>query len=309
MTGSTDSATAGTVWRPGRPVDLCLTLAPLSHGPADPTCRVAADGVLWRTALTPHGPGTQAVWLAGSGEVHARAWGPGADWLVDGVPDLLGARDDVTGFDPGHPVPARIWRRHPGLRVPRTGLVWDALVPAVLEQKVTSVEAWRSWRELVCRFGQAAPGPAPTGMRVVPAPRVLADLPRWEWHRAGVDISRRRAIRAAAVVAPRLAEAVGMEPAAALARLRVVPGIGPWTAAEVAQRAFGDADAVSVGDYHIPGLVGRVLVGEPLDDEGMLTVLEEYRPHRHRLVRLLVIGAARAPRRTPRAPIRNYRAM
>ncbi|HEY9389381.1 MAG TPA: DNA-3-methyladenine glycosylase 2 family protein [Mycobacteriales bacterium] len=290
-------------------MDLRLTCAPLWHGPADPTCRMTADGVLWRTALTPHGPGTQAVWLAGSGEVRVRAWGPGADWLVDGVPDLLGARDDVTGFDPAHPVPVRVWRAHPGLRIPRTGLVWDALVPAVLEQKVTSVEAWRSWRELVCRFGQSAPGPAPAGMRVLPTPRVLLDLPSWEWHRAGVDLSRRRAIRSAAAVARRLAEAVELEPVAAQARLRAVPGIGPWTAAEVAQRAFGDADAVSVGDYHIPGLVGRVLVGGPLDDEGMLEVLEVYRPHRHRLVRLLRIGAGPAPRRAPRAPIRDYRAL
>lgn len=303
------TAVARTVWRPGRPVDVRLTLAPLSHGPADPTQRVGADGMLWRTALTPNGPGTLAVWSAGAGEVHARAWGAGAEWLVAGLPDLLGARDDVTGFDPRHPVPARTWRRHPGLRVPRTGLVWDALIPAVLEQKVTSTEAWRSWRELVGRFGQAAPGPAPAGMRVVPTPRVLVDLPVWEWHRAGVDAKRRRTIRAAAGVAPRLAEAVGMAPPAALARLRVVPGVGPWTAAEVAQRAFGDADAVSVGDYHIPSLVGHALVGEPLDDEGMLAVLEEYRPHRHRVVRLVEIGGPRVARRAPRAPIRNYRTM
>ncbi|HEX5496088.1 MAG TPA: hypothetical protein VFX70_16085 [Mycobacteriales bacterium] len=300
---------AEAVWRPGWAVDVGLTLAPLSHGSADPTYQAAPDGVLWRTALTPHGPGTLALWLAGAGEVHAQAWGAGAEWLVAGLPDLLGGRDDVTGFDPRHPVPARVWRRHPGLRIPRTGLVWDALVPAVLEQRVTSTEAWRSWRELVCRFGAVAPGPTPAGMRVVPAPRVLADLPVWEWHRAGVDAKRRNTIRAAAGVASRLAEAAEMAPEAALARLRVVPGIGPWTAAEVAQRAFGDADAVSVGDYHIPSLVGMALVGEPLDDEGMLAELAAYRPHRHRVVRLVEIGAPRIPRRAPRAPIRDYRAM
>lgn len=303
------TGSAGTVWRPARPVDLLGTLGPLVRGPSDPTHRVGADGVFWHAALTPTGPGTLAVWLAGAGEVHARAWGAGAEWLVAGVPDLLGARDDVTGFRPRHPVPATAWRRHPGLRVPRTGLVWDALVPAVLEQKITSAEAWRSWRELVCRFGAVAPGPAPAGTRVVPTPRVLLDLPQWAWHRAGVDLQHRRTIRAAAGVASRLAETVGMAPRAALARLRAVPGVGPWTAAEVAQRALGDADAVSVGDYHLPSLVGTALVGEPLDDAGMLAVLEEYRPHRHRVVRLVEVGGPRTPRRAPRAPVRDYRAM
>ena len=76
----------------------------------------------------------------------------------------------------------------------------------------------------------------------------------------GVGIDRQRAIRAAATVAPRLEECGDLTPA------RRWPGcgwcrIGVWTAAETAQRALGDADAVSVGDFHIPGLVGHFLIG------------------------------------------------
>jgi 3-methyladenine DNA glycosylase/8-oxoguanine DNA glycosylase len=310
--GSADGdAGLGTVWRPGRPVDLAGTLAPLSHGPADPTCRRDRRGVWWLTALCPPGPATLALWRHGS-EVHAAAWGDGAEWLVAGVPDLLGAADDVSGFAPRHPVLRDAWRRHSGVRLTRTGLVWGALVPAVLEQKVAGAEAWRSWRELLWRFGGPAPGPAPAGMRVVPSPAVLRDLPVWEWHRAGVDARRRGTLRAAAGVADRLAGAAAMPGDAARARLRAVPGVGPWTAAEVLQRASGDADAVSVGDYHIPSLVGRALVGTPLDDAGMLEVLEEYRPHRHRVVQLLRLGApgiVPAPRRAPRARLRDYRAI
>lgn len=304
--GGAGAETASTVWRPGRPVDVGRTLTPLSHGPGDPTCRRDSRGVWWLTALCPPGPATLALWLEGT-EVHARAWGTAAEWLVAGVPDLLGASDDVTGFAPRHPVLRETWRRHPGVRLPRTGLVWGALVPAVLEQKVTGLEAWRSWRELVRRYGSAAPGPAPAGLGVMPAPDVLFHLPVWEWHRAGVDAPRRRTVRAAAAVAARLAETAGMPAEAAVARLRTVSGIGAWTAAEVVQRTLGDSDTVSVGDYHIPSLVGRALVGEPLDDAGMLEVLEEYRPHRHRVVRLLRIGTARAPRRAPRARLRDYR--
>jgi len=325
------------VWRAGRPVDIGRTLGVLVRGSGDPAHRVEADGTFWRAALTPEGPATLALRLAGRGEVAAAAWGPGAEWALGGVPDLLGRWDDPSGFAPDHPLLRDAARRYPGLRVPRTGLVFDALVPAVLEQKVTGREAWRSWRDLVRRYGTPAPGtgapdspvagsaapgavagpvlaalepasPVPRGLRVPPTAADLLALPTWAWHRAGVDLRRQRALRAAATVADRLEECTALAPEAALARLRVVPGIGAWTAAEVAQRALGDADAVSVGDYHIPSLVGRALAGAPVDDDGMLALLEPYRPHRHRVVRLVeVSGVGLPPRRGPRMAARDYR--
>ena len=80
-----------------------------------------------------------------------------------------------------------------------------------------------------------------------------------------------------------------------------VPGIGPWTAAEVAVRALGDDDAVSVGDFHIPNLVAWALAGEPrADDTRMLELLEPYRGRRALVVRLLELGGSMAPRRGPR---------
>jgi 3-methyladenine DNA glycosylase/8-oxoguanine DNA glycosylase len=295
------------VWPAGWPVDLRATLGSLAHGNGDPTQRVA-QGRLWRAGNTPDGPATLALHRAGDA-VHAEAWGAGAEWTLDGLPDLLGARDDVTGFAPEHPLLRSVWRRRPGLRIPRTRAVCDQLVPVILEQKVTGAEAHRSWRELCWRYGEHPPGPAPAGMRLPPTPAVLRGLADWDWHRAGVTPQRRQAVRAACAVASRLEEAVAMEPAAALARLRVVPGVGVWTAAEVAQRAFGDADAVSVGDYHIPGLVGWALLGRSLDDDGMLEVLAEYAPHRHRVVRLVELSGVGKPRFGPRMPARDYRAI
>jgi 3-methyladenine DNA glycosylase/8-oxoguanine DNA glycosylase len=287
-------------------VDLRATLGTLSRG-TDPTCRVAA-GRWWRAGNTPDGPATLALHMAG-GVVHAEAWGPGAERTLAGVPDLLGARDDIGGFVARHPVVRDAWRRHPGLRMPRTGQVSDQIIPAILEQKVSGAEAHRSWRELCRRYGEPAPGPLDPPLRVPPLPAVLRDLAVWDWHRAGVTPQRRQAIRAACAVASRLEEAVAMAPAAALARLQVVPGVGPWTAAEVAQRAFGDADAVSVGDYHLSGIVGWALLGRPLDDPGMLEVLADYAPHRHRAVRLIELSGVRKPRFGPRLPIRDFRAM
>ena len=182
-------------------------------------------------------------------------------------------------------------------------------MPAVLEQKVTGVEARRSWRELCHRFGDPAPGPVPVRLRVPPTPAQIRAIPDWEWHRAGVDSARRRAILACAAVAHRLETACELGGDAGRELLRRVPGIGVWTAAEVAQRAWGDADAVSVGDFHIPALVGWALLGRPIDDAQMLRVLAPYAPQRARAVRYVELSGFRKPRFGPRFSPRDYRAM
>ena len=294
-------------WSPGFPLDVRALLAPLRRGRGDPTMAVDGAGVLWRAGTTPDGPATLA--LRRNGDVHARAWGPGAGWVLDRVPALLGASDDSAGFEAHHRLVTEARRRMSGLRLGATGRVWDVLLAAVLEQKVTGIEAHRSWRELCSRFGEPAPGPAPVGLRVPPTPAAVRAVPDWEWHRAGVDFSRRRALLAAAAVAHRLESAAILRGEAGRALLRRVPGIGVWTAAEVAQRAWGDPDAVSVGDFHIPALVGWALVGRPLDDDGMLEVLAPYALHRHRAVRYIEASGFRRPRFGPRYSPRDYRAM
>ncbi|WP_125776469.1 DNA-3-methyladenine glycosylase family protein [Antribacter gilvus] len=291
-----------------RRLDVALTLAPLAHGPADPTFHRAADGTSWRTSLLRTGPVTQRFAPAGPHEVEVRLWGDGAREAAEALPALLGEDDDPTGFTPP-PQVRDAHRRAAGLRMPRSGRVLEALVPAVLEQRVQTVTAHRAWRWLVTRYGTPAPGPAPAGLRVVPDARTWARIPVWDWHRAGVDPGRARTVARCAVVAPRLEEACAMAPAEARARLEKVQGVGVWTSAEVAQRAFGDADAVSVGDFHLAGAVGWALTGERTDDDGMLRLLAPYAPHRHRVVRLLMIaGRHRAPGRGPRLPIPDYRA-
>jgi 3-methyladenine DNA glycosylase/8-oxoguanine DNA glycosylase len=286
-------------------LDLLAVLAPLHRGRGDPTMRVDADGTVWRAGTTPDGPATLALRREPDATVHATAWGPGAAWTLDGVPGLLGADDDDSGFVAHHPLIAQVRRRMPGLRLGATRRVWDVLVPAVLEQKVTGIEARRSWRELCRRFGEPAPGPGE--LRLPPTSAAMRAIPDWEWHRAGVDRSRRRALLAAATVAHRLEGAVALGGKAARDLLCLVPGIGVWTAAEVAQRAWSDADAVSIGDFHIPSVVGYALLGKPLDDEGMLAVLAPYIPQRHRAVRYIEASGHRRPRFGPRYSPRDYR--
>jgi 3-methyladenine DNA glycosylase/8-oxoguanine DNA glycosylase len=301
-------AAVESIWRPSYPPAIGLLLGPLQRGTGDPTQTRAEDGSWWRTARTPDGPGTLRLTADRDG-VHAQAWGAGAEWLVAGVPRLLGADDDATGFTPQHRVIAESARRHSALRLGGLGLVLELLVPAVLEQRVTGKEARRSWRDLLRRFGEPAPGPAPAGMRVFPEPVTWRRIPSWEWHRANVDPGRARTVLAAAEVAHRLEESLTLPRADRLRRLRAVPGVGVWTAAEVAQRAWGDPDEVSVGDFHLPALVGWALLGRPVDDDGMLELLSCYPGHRQRAVRLVEMSGVRKPAFGPRMPLGDIRAL
>jgi hypothetical protein len=295
-------------WLVPFPLDVPLTLSVHRHGGGDPAYGTDAAGAIWRTSLTPDGPGTLRVRSRGA-VVTGQAWGPGAGWLLDSLPAQLGFHDDRAGFAARHPVIGELALRYEGLRVGRSGRVFEALVPAVLEQKVVGREAHRAWRFLLLKFGDPAPGPAPDGMRVFPSPRTWTRVPSWDWHRAGVEGVRARTIITAAAVATRLEQTLDLDPAEADRRLKSLPGIGPWTSAEIRQRAMGDPDAVSVGDYHLPNAVGWTLARRLTDDDGMLELLAPYAGHRYRVTRLIELGGSRPPRRGPRMPVRDYRAI
>ncbi|MEE2032368.1 DNA-3-methyladenine glycosylase family protein [Rhodococcus chondri] len=292
-----------------RPVDIVSTLQPLQRGPWDPSQRRDGHSV-WRVSRMRSGPVTCRLTQDGPDGARCLLWGPGSAELLDRLPDLLGARDDPSGFTPEHPVLAEAHRRMPAMRITRTGHVLEALVPAILEQRVHGIAAFASWRRLLTRFGDVAPGPAPSGMRVPPGADVWRRIPSWEFHKANVDPGRARTIVRCAQLADRLERLVDDDPADAQRKLRSLPGVGVWTAAEVAQRAFGDADALSVGDYHLATVVGWSLLGGPLDDAGMVEYLEPLRPHRYRAVRLFVAsgGYGRVPRRGPRTAVTDHRA-
>ncbi|MEV7197818.1 DNA-3-methyladenine glycosylase 2 family protein [Streptomyces sp. NPDC093510] len=289
-------------WRPPFPLDLGLTLGPLRRGPADPTFSTTPDGSVWRASRTPQGAGTLRVALR-AGTVEATAWGPGATWLLDQLPAMLGELDDPDAFVPRHRLVAVTAHRRPGLRLTRTGLVMESLIPSILEQKITTDEAYRAWRLLVRKYGEPAPGPTPAQarMHVMPEPRTWSLIPSWEWHKAGVDNKRASTILRAVARAARLEEAASMAPAEAQARLELIPGIGPWTSAETVQRSNGAADAVTVGDVHLPGIVGYALAdNRDADDPEMLALLTPYEGQRHRATRLICLSGRTPPRRDPR---------
>jgi 3-methyladenine DNA glycosylase/8-oxoguanine DNA glycosylase len=286
----------------GRPLDLGLTLGIHSHGPADPTTRRVA-GRLVRATRTPDGPATVALDVR-NGRLHAEAWGPGADRALAGVPALAGLDDEPGQLHPGHRLVTELVRRMPGLRIGRSANVFEALLPAVLEQKVTGTEAFNAYRAIVFTYGEPAPGAF--RLMVAPAAATIARLPYYAFHPLGVERRRADTLRNAAARAIRLEEAIHLPLEAAYRRLMALPGVGAWTAAEVGLRALGDPDAVSVGDYHLPNLVSWALAGEPrADDARMLELLEPYRGQRARVVRLLEASGIRAPRYGPRMAPRS----
>jgi hypothetical protein len=292
-------------FRPGHPVNLRLTLGPLARGPFDPSLRFergpAGAGAAWRATLTPDGPATTHLAVAPqSGEIRVRAWGPGASWALEAAPDLVGGHDDDSGFAGRHPVVSELYRRMPGLRIPRSRAVIEALVPIVMEQKVLGIDAKRSYDLLVRALGEPAPGPA-EGLLVPPSAAALAATPSWAMHPWHVERKRADTIRRACSHAKRLEEAASMPPDDARRRLTALPGLGPWTAAKVALVALGDADAVPIGDYHLPHAVSWALAGRARgDDATMLELLEPYRGQRGRVIRLLTAGRVAAPRFGPR---------
>jgi 3-methyladenine DNA glycosylase/8-oxoguanine DNA glycosylase len=320
------AADASLRWHPDGPYSLRQTLGTLLRDTGDPSFSFRPDG-MWSAFTTPDGPVTLRLTNAGAdggaggggadgGAVDAQAWGPGAAAGLAGVPRLLGAGDDWTAFDEPafHATLPRMVRearrRNPAVRLPSTGRMVDCLVPTILEQKVTVIEARRGYRYLMYRFGSAAPAAgaaAPEGLRVQPTPEQWLRIPSWEWHQAGVGPQRSATVMRAlqsAVALERLSALPALE---AAEKLRVIPGIGVWTAAEVVQRTHGCPDSIAVGDYHLAAYVGAALTGRRTDDAGMLALLEPWAGHRQRVVRMLYLSGFRKPTYGPRMTIQDHR--
>jgi 3-methyladenine DNA glycosylase/8-oxoguanine DNA glycosylase len=298
------------VFTPPHITDVRNTLKPLWRGRRD-TCmwigKTASDGV-WRATRTPDGPCTQHLTQHGQ-QVTFIAWGPGAQWAADRAPLLIGANDDDGDFSidrSQYDLLYRTWKQYVGVRSPCTLAVWELLFRVIIEQKVTGKEAMGSFGALLKVFSEPAPVSPGPPLTLPPDPRLVADTPHHIFMAANVERKRADTIRSAAAYAHRLDEAASISLAEARRRLSAIPGIGEWTINEVAAVALGDGDAVSVGDYHLKNNISWALANEPRGtDERMVELLEPYRPHRARMMRLIELSGLHAPRYGPRLSIQR----
>lgn len=288
------------------PVNVVRTLKRFSLVGGDPTQKVR-DGAVWWAFRTADGPATLRFTQAGEDAADVEAWGPGAERALGSAPAMLGSDDRPEDFATDHPVVGPLAERFASTRFGATGRVIERLVPTIIGQKVTGAGAARSYRELVWRYGERAPGPA-EDLWIAPAPERYRELGYYDFHPLGIERKRAEVILAVTRRARKI-EALVADGADALdARLLAFRGIGPWTASIVRNGVFGDPDAVVVGDYNLPHLVVHALTGAPRgDDAQMLELLEPFRPHRARVVMLLARGGEHPPRFGPRLPVRDIR--
>jgi 3-methyladenine DNA glycosylase/8-oxoguanine DNA glycosylase len=297
--------------------DFRRTLGPLAMNGHDPCARVGGREAWW-AVRTPDGPATLHLARAGA-QVVATAYGAGSAWALDRADAVAGLRDDVAGFTAladQHPVVRAAFHQHAGLRMTATGRVFAHLLPVILTQKVTGLEASRAYLGIARAFGEPAPGPMP-GLMLPPPAETIAATPYWAFHRFGLEQRRADTLRRAAAMGDRLDRAPDAETATKL--LRSIPGIGIWTVAEVVRLAYGDPDAVTVGDYHLPNHVVYALTGAARAgardgspgriasaDVRMLECLEPFRPQRARVVQMLLATGVSAPKFGPRSPVRSF---
>ena len=282
--------------------DLRRTMAASRMGKYDPTLRLE-HGAMALALRTPEGPASLAVEQRGRRLV-VHGFGDGAPWLMPLAAKLLGLEDDPGAFEPEGGVVRKLWRQYPGIHLPTFPRIFHRVVQVTLLQLVTWQEACSSWGKLVRKLG--APAPGPVELRLPPDPRGLASTPDYALIALGVRPKQARTIRRVAKYASRIEEAastsMGSLGAETLAqRLGAIRGIGPWTIAYVQGTALGAPDALLLGDYNLPDTIAYLLAGEErASEERMVELLEPYRGHRFRVIRLVWMHGVTAPRRGPR---------
>jgi AraC family transcriptional regulator, regulatory protein of adaptative response / DNA-3-methyladenine glycosylase II len=172
---------------------------------------------------------------------------------LDAEPAVIGAHfadDAVLG-----PVARAI----PGLRLPGCADPFEVAVRAVLGQQISVAGARTLAGRLTATFGEPLPD-APTGLtRLVPRAERLAEAAPADIAGLGMPLARARtlvglaqAVRAGDVVLQPVADVP-----AAVAELRRLPGIGPWTAEYIALRGLHWPDAFPASDAGVRAALGR----------------------------------------------------
>lgn len=287
---------------PGTRPHLARSLAELRSGARDPATVVLANRVV-RATFSADGPVLIDVSVDVDGRVRVDSHDGQGPSTVDRH-HLLGDDDPGHDLQPVHVAVRRAVQRFGSYRIPRTGNPYHELLPAVLAQRVTAAEATTQWRRMCLEYGV----PLRVGdmeLHTPPDPERLEHAPYTDLHLLGIDRRRAETLRAVARHANRLLGGwrVGSLPSEQTESLRLIPGVGQWTAAIAGYLAFCDADALEVGDFHAKNTVVYALTGRHRgSDTEMTELLAPYAGQRERVVRILSMDGWHAPAHGPRRP-------
>jgi len=143
---------------------------------------------------------------------------------------------------------AKLVALHPGIRVPGAFDGFEIAIRAVLGQQITVRAATTMSGRLVACYGSPLEESESCGMaRLFPSSQFLVDA---DLTRIGLTRAKAKAIAGLAeahLSQPALLEP-SSDPAAAIARLIEIPGVGQWTAQYIAMRALKHPDAFPASD-------------------------------------------------------------
>ena len=282
------------------PTRVTYDVTALRNGRNDPTTRIVGNRIE-RATITPDGPGTIAIIVDDEVRVES-AHGPGADWFVAHAAHLAARHEEPEAISPLHDAVRKAQREIGVLHLPRSNTPWHEVLPAILGQRITGMQAYAQWAALCRTFGERAPGPF--DLYLPPAPDRLAHVTSWEFHRLGIERQRARTLLVAARHHRHIERTIELSGQDARTTLMQLPGIGVWTAAVTTGVSHGDRDALPVGDFHVKNTVAWALTGRARGtDEEMIVTLEPYRPHRWVVVRMLERCGFAAPKFAPKRPL------
>ncbi|MEO6145183.1 MAG: AlkA N-terminal domain-containing protein, partial [Dermatophilaceae bacterium] len=201
-------------------------------------------------------------------------------WMLDLDADPV-AVDAVLSEDP---LMATLVGGHPGRRVPRTADPDEFAVRAVLGQQVSTAAARTHAARLVSAYGDPITDPHGGLTHLFPTPHHLASM---DPTGLAMPRSRRRTLMGLvdALAQGQVDLDIGADWHEARAKLKALPGFGPWTVESIAMRCMGDPDAFLSGDLGVKVAAARL--GMPTTPKALTGHSYLWRPWRSYAVQYL----------------------
>ena len=177
---------------------------------------------------------------------------------------------------------AGLVQQFPGLHLPRTATLFEALTLAILGQQISAAVARAMRILLIERFGACAEYDGVT-YHVFPTPEAILSASPEELRELKLSRSKAEYVRviAAAALEPGWDGLCELPDDEVVRRLTALRGVGRWTAQWALVRGLARADALPLGDLALRRGASRLWRDdEPVTDAEVETIAEGWRPWR-----------------------------